>query len=248
MKHAPIYLIALVTLALAGCKGCEDTPVPLDVDAQRIVSLRTSVESNSRVTTYTYDAQGRIILEKWTPLEGPSLFPDTDTSYVTYRYETDRVVKTTTLQPGDRVQPETILPLNAQGYYSPQTAVYTYSPDGYRTSITAMDSTGQVLFSETYTYQDGNLIQRVYESGTLPAPLVYTYEYDLTRRSTVESQHFGQAFMGRGNQHVLMRSFVGGSPLHTYAYEYDAQGRVIRKVENPDTDFFVEMRYVYAEE
>jgi len=159
-------------------------------------------------TTFSYDAQGRLVLES----------PDSGAP-VTYSYSPTMVTKTQ----GPNVLTYT---LNAQGLVSSdsQGNSYTYNSGGYCTNITNT----QAATATVNTISGGNIISAAFtqNAGSAnPSTTYYTYQY----QAKTDYRNFGRAYFGKSNSNLPASesiSTANGTNIHTYSYTFDGKGRV----------------------
>ena len=104
-------------------------------------------------------------------------------------------------------------------------ATYQYN-NGYlfKSTIVAGGSTN----TTTYYRYAGNLDSTKSSNGD-----TYIYEYYTDKKSTLENENNGLAFLGKGNGHpVKKETYKSGNTtsIVTHGYEYDSQGRIIKRI------------------
>lgn len=238
-------LLIFCLLALVSCKSCKDEPDVLDANAQRVSSVLTLTENGSRLSTYEYDEQGRILRSRDEPSTAPSPFPSIDTTIREYTYEIGSVFQKTILKPSNLEPLEVVFLINGQGLMiNPGTELE------YNSGKQILLERSAGIFSRRYTYENGNLVSRLDSTNTAAGWLVndFTWQYDLSHLSTIDNQHFGQGFRGWGSKNLVTASFVNGNPIATYTYEFDEKGRVTKRREQkgPINDW-LENRYEYVD-
>jgi hypothetical protein len=195
---------------------------------------------------YRYDAQGRLSYRRMTSNGNISWQEDT------YTYNSDVVEIVTTNSDGNSSQYRGVL--TASGYIQRDNAgtTYAYDADGY---LIAQDRGINSLIG-TYEINGGNVVKDAFKLHNDSGDRVVTvYQYDLTKPNwpltyngfydnTVAFYGNPAALYGKLNRNLLVRQerseldghgVVTRKYITTYRYEYDAQGRVTRKIESdPD--------------
>jgi hypothetical protein len=238
-------LLIFSLLALASCKSCDEAPEALDANAQRVSSVLTLIESGSQLSTFEYDEQGRILQSRDEPSTASSPFPSIDTTIREYTYEIGSVFQKTILKPSNLEPLEVVFLINGQGLMINPGTELEYNSDK---QILLERSAG--IFSRRYTYENGNLVSRLDSTNTAAGWLVntYTWKYNLDYLNTIDNQHFGQGFRGWGSKNLVTASFVNGSFITVYSYEFDEKGRVTkRREDNGGPNDWQEKRYEYVD-
>ncbi|NII29426.1 hypothetical protein HB364_30380 [Pseudoflavitalea sp. X16] len=170
-----------------------------------------------------YDNKGRIILEK---VEGKQ--------YLKLAYAGNMITWTQYNSNGSLVD-SSIITLDASGLATSRkswaangsitTATYQYN-NGYlfKSTIVAGSSTS----TTTYYRYAGNLDSTKSSNGD-----TYIYEYYPDKKSTLENENNGLAFLGKGNSHpVKKETYKSGNTttVVSHGYEYDSQGRIIKRI------------------
>ena len=188
--------------------------------------------SANQIRTYSYNNQGQV-LQQNTAINANS----TPTEVINYQYTGSTLrAQTTGTSPGviDYL-------LNGQGLIT-STAdgrnTYTYNADGYLIEKTEFISSVGSTQKTTYTIENGNIVKLNTTGPGFTLTTVFTYDLSKPNLPTI------RLYEGRQSRNLLIKSVQDyadtnlGSPgrpfrsnfTTTYAYTYDAQGRVSRRV------------------
>jgi YD repeat-containing protein len=261
-KHKIMKTRCLLLVCLAGmllfttCKKDKLRPVPM---VQCLTDYFNNLEENK--TTFFYDKTGHLIREVFI-----------DHSYTTIVYSDASVIETSFDSTGV-VTETTNLTLNAQGLaasavitpsgkkknHSPllllsglrlseaasTTLTFEYDADGYL--VKQVQNPGQASqVTSVRTILNGNCIKEV---DTYPSAFyTYTYEYLADKNYSFGMENTGVSFLGRQNKNLCsVQSRLYGTMTTTtkYAYEFDNEDRVTKRVINSSTTSYT--GFVYQE-
>ncbi len=205
MKYPLLLLLAV--LLIAGCK--KNTPSPGCSNLVRTVTSHGSIPGGDTIpitTTYTYDAQNRIIQQA-----GPSV------SYI-YTYTANTVSKMF-YQSG-------VLNSTNTGYLNAQGLLFSWEPG----DTIYYDSLGEKVLeispgdTAVFTWQNGDLITQANHSpqGLYVDTFIYSTQLDM--------RNLGQPYMGKTPLHVQTAEHIYNNGLMPIwgatNYTFDGCGRV----------------------
>jgi hypothetical protein len=201
-------LFVLAVLLFAGCKK-NGTPAPSCSNLVRAVTSHSSIPGSDTIpitTTYTYDAQNRIIQQT-----GP---------YVSYTYTyTSNTVNKMFYQSGS-------LNSTTTGYLNAQGLLFSWAPG----DTIYYDSLGEEVLEvspgDTFvvTWQNGDIITQA--SHSLHGLYVDTFFYS----TAIDNRNLGQPYLGKQSTHVSTAIHIyndGLMPIWGASnYTFDACNRV----------------------
>jgi len=213
-KLLSILLLSASMLTLHACDEEDDDPTTITTEYD-LVKTRTTY---GQTTTYTYDAQDRIIREDYES-GGYAIvtFTSEQATYTTYD----------TLGVAQEIYE---YQLNSDGnIISGPGVAWTYNSDGRILTITYTNSTDTNVTTNEYT--NGNLT-RSSANGSTTQYSTYTYLTD-----KVETRMAGSRTLYGNPSYNLLSSFTnhdGTNPssTYTYTYTYDSKGRVITQTQS----------------
>lgn len=213
------YRLIIISILILSCKKGKD-------DNMSVNDLRIKTLTNTNVvTTYTYDAQRRIIKSE----HSTGFFKDA------FTYEPGKITRVYS-EPSNTVTMN--YTLNASGYLQSSTnsgnsgvTFYEYRPDGYRTR--SYDDKIPLTEVKYYYNATTGLLDSI--RSTTGAKWNYTtlFQFNTDRANTIADENFGQAFWGRLSPHPS-KSIVTRKPdgntvtvsFTNYSYTYDNKNRV----------------------
>jgi YD repeat-containing protein len=215
MKRLSLPLLLLAVIFFSnGCDEEDDDPTTITTEYD-LVKTRTVYGAT---TTYTYDAQGRVIREDYE-----------SGGYAVIAFTSGQATYTT-YDPLGVVEEIFEYQLNNEGYIvSGPGVAWTYNSDGRILTTTYTNSSDTNLTTNEYT--NGNLI-RSSVNGSTTQYTTYTYLTD-----KVETRMTGSRTLYGNPSYNLLSSFTnhdGANPsaTYTYTYAYDSKGRVITQTQS----------------
>lgn len=199
--------------------------------------LTSVTNPDSKTISYQYDASGNRIR-----------LTDPDGNNTTYTYDNDN--RLTDVNASGKVTTyhyDSLGRITEANYPNRSYTQYTYDPQrNWLTSLVNMRSTGAVISSYSYTYdnagnrmsvteQDGNGVNYVYDSSyqltsetrTGTNAYTITYQYDSVGNRTKMIQNGVTTTYAYNNDNQLLTETTGGTAIN---YGYDRSGNLISKV------------------
>lgn len=186
---------------------------------ERAFRIKTITNSGSSpyTETYTYDNKGRI----------KTILHSANSSYsATFIYENNKITETI-----DNMNSSVTYTLNSAGYADIETDKIGLSEFVYSYEY---DSDGHLIMingSYAKSWTNGNLSFWANFSGV-------TYSYLLDKNNTIGNENRGLSFLGNDSKNLVDVESRSGLSPSTYAYQYDAQNRVIQKTDGAETQTY----------
>lgn len=197
-----------------------------------------SITSDGGSQTYTYDSRGRaskIIVSSYGKIE----YTYTDTGIVLKSYDEH-----------DSLWAVGFYKLDAHGRAISYTEsdepynkfFFSYNADGQQSTFIIVDNTpgrpkDSAAFNYYYANRNLDSMVRVDKNGSVVTRTVEYYdEYYTDKINTTGNENTGAAWLGSSSRNPLKtardlgKDANGHYPQSTFAYEYDAQGRITREV------------------
>lgn len=198
MKTTPFLLATLFLLSIAACKK--------DEAAAGTAMVKTMTE-DSTTTTYTYDADNRIIKSQST---------NGHTANVTYTNNTVTITSTNGVN---------TYQLNSNGQATSATVNGNITNFVYNTDGKLIREVGSDTIA--YVWTNGNMTQLQTSFGA-----VLNHTYYNTGANTLTNANFGMAYINSSSANLLKSTCGATCDITTeYTYEFDAAGRVAKRVE-----------------
>jgi len=222
MKYS-LLLLATATGLLVSCsKNNNNSPVNNPTPGSFRVK---TYSSNYGTTTYTYDAQGRLILK---------VFGNGAKSE--YNYSTPNKVIESYYFSNGNLEGTGEFDLDANGlmikevYSDGPANLYTTDYDANKNVIKEVHNINGNISVLDYFYTNGNLDSMQYKTnGSLYHTTIYSYYTD--KPDLLNNDIWGQGYEGYYGKHLLKKEqtrYTDGTTdnVWEYTYEYDSKGRV----------------------
>jgi YD repeat-containing protein len=230
MKKITILFLSTLVLSFTACKKDETTPNTNNNNTGTpTCRVKTSLLNDGTLTTYYYDAQGRVT--KYTENDG------TDSSETTYTYLGNKVTM------DDGSGSEQYAYLNSFGLAD--SLIYRFPPlldviniVKYNSSGLPIEyaASGTVFGTEiqqviTMEYVNGNISKMTSNDGKTETITDYTYFMDKVNKL----KSFEQATQFMYDNVNMVKSMISDDNTSlNYVYEFDSEGKVTKKTETDE--------------
>ena len=183
---------------------------------------KVKTQTMGTTLTYIYDGNGRV-----------KQYSGNEASTFVFQNASGAINFSIYLETGTHVG-DYVYPLNAKGLatgvdwgYAKET--YTYNSKGNLVKEERLQ--GNNLQVVTYDYQNGNMSQaKRYVNGVIEWTRTFTYYTEL---NSISNEAFGKSYMGIDSKNLVKtlvsNHAIAGVSTTTYSYEFDVQGRVLKK-------------------
>lgn len=237
MKFNHFYFIILLILFIS----CEKKDCCADPDPASTYRVKSIVSNNTGLDDFTnefsYDAQGRIILEK-VSFDGSS-------NVLNYRIETEYLVNEIIQRKYDK---NNILSETKRFFLNSKNLIdssvesngasrskYSYDANGFLVEQKTYNGSNAWQQTSTFNYNiSGSIVSQstVTDSGLGDSLFEYT-DFETGKNNTLRNENFGQVFRGKNSVQFAKKVKVtnlSGVTEYVYTPSYDTQGRISRVV------------------
>ena len=229
MKKQLLFIAVLSAVIFSSCKKDHQKEPPGSVDMSNRVKTRTSNTGYVGVTTFTYDASGRLIKESrpngtWDEYE--YLNGIVNQKSINAQGNIIYILKNE-LGPDGLEFKSTWS--NDPGAYK----AYEYNSNKQLVKFTSHSSGGEHYVSENF-YTNGNCDStRQYTDNVWNYTSIYTYYTD--KPNNLDFQAYGKTYLGNASKNLLKSDhliFSDGTTAEGFnrVYEFDSKGRAVKAV------------------
>lgn len=252
MKHIALLVMAL-SVMIAGCKKDPDESKDDPNNGTGVCRLKSaSRDLTNNVTTFEYDANGRIVKETYS-----------DGEYTTYTNESGKLVIREYSGTGQLKQnyDTRVYTLNSQGYIGKvvdtqpgdtDTYIYTYSPEGHQIKGEVFDYKGKLEYTYLYTIVDGNMVKSEFISTRNNDTSTEVYSFlQAENKAGLGIYPFGdgglERYYGKVNKNLINTVAIsyGSTSL---SFNYQMEGDVVKYVKITQPGFPTPMEFWYTYE